>query len=123
MMIIMKVSITLIALVALLITFVYIKKSKDEYSYIQYLEPEDQLRTTKDLTVEGDDVYTEEEGPGLDTGGISGAGISGAGISGCPCGALSKFEIPYYMRNSMCGGGVSDMYPGDPGYFLGRTVI
>lgn len=99
------------------------EKQKEDYSYIQYLDPEDELRTSRDLdsriSLKDGEISFEDEG------GISGVNepLDEGGISGCPCGALSKFEIPYYMRGSMCNTGASDTYNGDPGYFLGRTVI
>jgi len=37
--------------------------------------------------------------------------------------ALSKFEIPHYMGDSMSKLGPSDQFERDPGYFLGNTVI
>lgn len=86
-------------------------KEKEDYSYIQYLEPEDELRTTREL--EQTDLRTVENR----------SDSPFASLGGCPCGALSKFEIPYYMRSAMCKTGMSNTYNGDPGYFLGKTVI
>lgn len=97
------VGVVIIAIIATIIACVAMKnkpKEKNDYSYIQYLEPEDEIRTTREL--QKTDVNR---------------------ITGCPCGALSPFEIPYYMRGSMCQFGPSRSYSGDPGYFLGRTVI
>ena len=68
--------------------------AKEDYSY---LEPEDEKRTQL-----RDDATS---------------------LHGCGCGALSPFEIPYYMNGSQCSIRTSDQYPGDPGYFLGRSVI
>jgi len=89
--------ILMIAFIAFSLYFVLSKK-KEDYSYTQILEPEDELRTSIDL---GDEC--------------------GCGL-GCN-GALSKFETAHYMDGARCNTAISNQYPGDPGYFLGKTVI
>ena len=76
--------------------------SKEGYSYLQYLEPEDEHRTTRDLQISKFDGTAR----------------------GCSaCSALSPFEIPYYLQDSMCNTYTMRTLDDDPGYFLGTSVI
>lgn len=80
---------------------------RESYSYDQVYEPEDEARIASDVGGCGCKSF-EEDNQTLTFG----------------CGdALSKFEIPHYMRGTMCRTGPSNTFPGDPGYFLGRSVI
>lgn len=111
-----------ITIVAAVTVIVWYSMSHDNYSYIQYLQPDDELRTSIDL---GDDSAKEQTvaAAGREENAATSAGMDTAATSACGCGALSEFEIPYYMQGSMCKFGTDGTFRGDPGYFLGRTVI